>query len=191
MQCEKYLKFNLDAVVSSSGSCFELICHQWKNTVQQQTEKLFLEKFYLKTHQLIFKSNSRNTNSLVDPFTQVKWWQNSTQISSLGAQADLKMYKTSLQYWQIHKFAFENVIFLTIENKIYLWFSKTSLLGCVSKQVKLSATEKISNSSKDDFVKKSLPLSNKRKLSILLNLPFPSLSFSCVFSTLKCETLVL
>ena len=25
MQCEKYLKFNLDAVVLSSGSCFELM----------------------------------------------------------------------------------------------------------------------------------------------------------------------
>ena len=49
----------------------------------------------------------------------------------------------------------------------------------------------ISNFSKDDSVKKSLPLSIKRKLSILLNLPFPPVSFSGVFLTLKCETLVL
>ena len=46
----------------------------------------------------------------------------------------------------------------------------------------------ISNFSKDDFVKKGLPLSIKRKLSILLNFPFPPVSFSGVFFTLKCET---
>ena len=36
--------------------------NQWKNT-QQQTEKSFLQKFFLKTNKLILKkSNSRNTN---------------------------------------------------------------------------------------------------------------------------------
>ena len=53
----------------------------------------------------------------------------------------------------------------------------------------------ISNSLKDNknyFGKKSLPLSTKRKLSIVLIFPFPSdVSFSGVFLTLKCETLVL
>ena len=33
-----------------------------KEVTKQQTEKLFLEKFYLKTHELILKSNSPNTN---------------------------------------------------------------------------------------------------------------------------------
>ena len=51
----------------------------------------------------------------------------------------------------------------------------------------------ISNFSKDDFVKKSLPFSTKRKLSILLNFLFPSVCLSGVhvFWTFKCETLVL
>ena len=35
------------------------------------TDKLFLENLYLKTHQLIVKSNSRNTNWIVNPW-QVK-----------------------------------------------------------------------------------------------------------------------
>ena len=42
----------------------------------------------------------------------------------------------------------------------------------------------ISISSKDNFVKKSLP-------SIILNFLFPAVSFSGVFLTLKCGTLVL
>ena len=36
------------------------------------TDKLFLENLYLKTHLFILKSNSRNTNWIVNPFTQVK-----------------------------------------------------------------------------------------------------------------------
>ena len=35
------------------------------------TDKLFLENWHLKTHQLIVKSNSRNTNWIVNPW-QVK-----------------------------------------------------------------------------------------------------------------------
>ena len=41
--------------------------------------------------------------------------------------------------------------------------------------------------SKDDFVKKSLPLSTRRNLSILLSFPFPSVSFSGVSLTWKCK----
>ena len=47
----------------------------------------------------------------------------------------------------------------------------------------------ISNFSKDDSVKKSLPLSIKRKLSILLNLPFPPVSFSGVFLSYRMSCL--
>lgn len=43
---------------------------------------------------------------------------------------------------------------------------------------------------KDNFIKKSLPLSTWRKLSILLKFPFPSVCFSGVCFTLKYETLV-
>ena len=39
------------------------------------------------------------------------------------------------------------------------------------------------------FLKKSLPLSTKRKLCIFLNFPFPSVSFSGVFLTLQYKTL--
>ena len=51
----------------------------------------------------------------------------------------------------------------------------------------------ILSSSKDNFAKKNLPLSTKRKIpvSVLLNFSFPSVSFSGVFLTLKGETLVL
>ena len=56
---------------------------------------------------------------------------------------------------------------------MYLKILQNSLLGCIS------------SSLKDDFVKKSLPLSTNRKLSILLNFPFPSVSFSGVFFNLK------
>ena len=35
-------------------------------------ELKFLENFQSKTHKLILKSNSRNKNWIVDPFTQVK-----------------------------------------------------------------------------------------------------------------------
>ena len=49
----------------------------------------------------------------------------------------------------------------------------------------------ISNSSNDNFVKKSLLLSTRRKLSILLNFPFQSVSFSDVLLTRKCKTFVL
>ena len=34
--------------------------------------EIFIAKVYSKTHNFILKSNSRNTNWVVDPFTQVK-----------------------------------------------------------------------------------------------------------------------
>ena len=45
------------------------------------------------------------------------------------------------------------------------------------------------NSSKDNFTPKSFRFSTKRKLSILLNVLFPFVSFLCVLSILKCKTL--
>ena len=85
---------------------------------------------------------------------------------------------------------------MTIEYKMYLkilqkvaawWRFKTG-------QALRSAVMKIPcilNSSKNNFIKKSPPLSTWRKLSILLKFPLPSVCFSGVFLTLKCETLVL
>ena len=37
-----------------------------------ETDKLFLENFYSKTHKFTIKSNSRNTDWIVDLFPQVK-----------------------------------------------------------------------------------------------------------------------
>ena len=79
-----------------------------------------------------------------------------------------------MKYLQIHKFRFKTY-FCTwkffINFAAWLRFKTGQVLG--------SAAMKISNSSKDNFVKKSLPLSTKRKLSILLRWSFPS--YICVF----------
>ena len=45
------------------------------------TDGLFLETFYSKTHKLIFKSNSRNTDWIVDSFTQVKSAEHMTKFN--------------------------------------------------------------------------------------------------------------
>ena len=62
---------------------------------------------------------------LMDPFTQVKSAEHMAKIiqhkSNQGAQADLKMYKTSkIKYLLIHNSLFKNVIFLTKEYNLYL-----------------------------------------------------------------------
>ena len=77
----------------------------------------------------------------------------------------------------VYKFLFKNVILLTIENKMYLKFFKNfaAWLRFKTGQALRSAVKKIlwiSNSWKDNFVKKNLPLSTKRKLNILLNFPY-------------------
>ena len=64
------------------------------------------------------------------------------------------------------------------------WFKTSQVLRSAVWKTRL-------NSSKDNFIAKSFRLSTKRKLSILLNFLFPFVSFICVFSILKCKTLVL
>ena len=81
------------------------------------------------------------------------------------------MYKTSkMKYLQIHNFPFKNVTFLTIEYKIYLKIFKNFAASLRFKAGKVlrSAVKKISNFSNENFVKKSLSLSTKRKLCIVL-----------------------
>ena len=101
------------------------------------------------------------------------------------------MYKTSnIKYLLIHNSLFKNVIFLTKEYKMYLIIlQKLRCLIAFQNRPSAPMTDIfwISNSSKDNFVKKSLPLSNRRKLSIILNFSFPSASFSGVFLTWKCK----
>ena len=95
-----------------------------------------------------------------------------------------------MKHLKIHKFPFKNVIVLAIECKMYLKIQqKLRWLGCISKQTMGSVVKKTRlNSSKDNFLMKSFPLSTKRKLRTF---SFHFLSFNGVFLTLKCGTLVL
>ena len=110
-----------------------------ERTHNNRQRNYFSKNFYSKAHKLILKSNSRNTNLAVDPFTQVKsaehMAKNIQQISNQGVQVDLEMYKTSTikyRYSQIRYFLDYRVQNLP-ENS-----SKTSLLAVVSKQAKRS-----------------------------------------------------
>ena len=83
---------------------------------QNNRQKLFLEKIYSTTRNLIFNSNSRNTNWIVDPFTQKKISQahgkfNPKSISNLGAFCIFlltPMSKCVKHLWNIYKY----IIFL-------------------------------------------------------------------------------
>ena len=146
----------------------------WTDVIIKKTYREIISRklFNLKIHKLILKISSwirsRKCNRL-------STWQKlfKKRIPNQGAQADLVkcILKTSkMKYLQIHKFRFKNVFFYyrvqnVPENSVF-W----------SAAMKMSL---ISNSSKDNFVKKSLPLSSKRKLSILLSWSFPS--YICVF----------
>ena len=72
-------------------------------------------------------------------------------------------------------------------------FFKTSLLGCVSKQAKSSAMKKNLKFLEGQFCNEKPSFAHWKKnwLNILLNSPFPFVSFNGTFLTLKCETLVL
>ena len=123
----------------------------WANVINERTHNnrrrnYFSKNFYLKTPKLIPKSNSRNTNlahGSVQWASKIGWAHGknySTQISNQGAHADLKMNKTSeMKYLQIHKFPIwkSNFIDYRVQN-VPENSSKTSLLGCVSKQAKRS-----------------------------------------------------
>ena len=124
---------------------------------------------------------------------------NTKSVSNRGTFSNFSLapkktiYKTSMKHLKIHKFVFKNVIVLAIECKMYLEIQqKLHCLGCISKQTMRSVLKKTGlNFSKDDFLMKSFPYPTKRKLSILLNFPFPFFVFNGVFLTLKCRTLVL
>ena len=89
--------------------------------------------------------------------------------------------KSKMKYLQIHKFPFKKVIFLDIDQNILENSSKTWLLpGLVAFPNGPSAPiGRVENFAK------SLPLSTKRKLSILLDFPFPTAPFSGVFFNLE------
>ena len=97
-----------------------------------------------------------------------------------------------MKYLQIHKFPFKNVIFLAIDQNILENSSKTWLLpGLVAfpngPSAPIGRVENFANFKflEGQICNKSLPLSTKRKLSILLDFPFPTASFSGVFFNLE------
>ena len=111
----------------------------------------------------------------------------------IGAlKSDLTMYeKSKMKYLQIHKFPFKNVIFLAIDQNILENSSKTWLLpGLVAfpngSSAPIGRVENFANFKflEGQICNKSLPLSTKRKLTILLD-PFPTASFSGVFFNLE------
>ena len=57
---------------------------------QNSSQRNYLSKICSKTHNFILKSNSRNTNWMVDHFTQVK----AAQDIKCQCQNRLKSYKT-------------------------------------------------------------------------------------------------
>ena len=85
-----------------------------------------------------------------------------------------------MKYLEIHKFPFKNIIFLTIEYKMYLKILQKlrCLVGFQNRQIApIGRGKNLVNFEFLNLVKKSLLLSTKRKLSILLNFLFPSVSF--------------
>ena len=110
-----------------------------ERTHNNRQSNYFSKNFYSKAHKFIIKSSSRNTNlaggSVHELVKSAEHSKNryTTQISNQGAQADLKMYKTSkIKYSQIRHFLDYRVQNLP-ENS-----SKTSLLGVISKRAKHS-----------------------------------------------------
>ena len=93
----------------------------------------------------------------------------------------------------MHKFPFKNVIVLAIDCKMYLKIQqKLHCLGCISKQTMRSVVKKTRlNSSKDDILDEKLPFLHKKKAEHSFELSLSIFSFSGVFLTLKCRTLVL
>ena len=89
------------------------------------------------------------------------------------------VWYTLLQYCKVYDHA----------NKSYCWWCFCCCYMMVCGMLPVMKISWISNSSKYNFIKKSLPLSTKRKLCIFLNFPFPSVSFSVVFLTLQYKTL--
>ena len=66
------------------------------NIVDERTEnnkqKLFLENFYSKTLKFTIKSNSRNTDWIVDLFPQVKSAEHMAKLISVSDRAHFPIY---------------------------------------------------------------------------------------------------
>ena len=94
--------------------------------------------------------------------------------------------KLKMKYLEIHKFTFKNIIFLTIEYKMCLKILQKlrCLVGFQNREsAPIGRGKNLVNFEflKGNLVKKSLPLSTKRKLSILLSFLFPVCLFVVCF----------
>ena len=69
----------LESALRYRRSCFQLML--WMNK-QKTIKKLFLENFYSKTNTFTIKSNSRNTDWIVDLFPQVKSAEHMAKINT-------------------------------------------------------------------------------------------------------------
>ena len=104
------------------------------NVMNKQTENnkhtnCFLNVFYSKTHKFTVKSNSSNTDWIVDSYPQVKSAEHVAKIdtkimSQIGHISQFflknpsKMYKTSMKHLEVHKYPFNNELSLRIMCKM-------------------------------------------------------------------------
>ena len=115
------------------------------NVMNKQTENnkqtnCYLKVFYSKTHKFTDKSNSSNTDCIVDTYPRVKLAEHVAKIdtkimSQIGHISQFflknrsKMYKTSMKHLLVHKYPFNNVLCLRIMCKMYVYL-KNLYYGC-------------------------------------------------------------
>ena len=162
----------------------------WMNE-QWQINTLISLKFLFKTHNLILESNSPITNWIVHLFTQVK---SAEQMTFCGYSFtpmskyrkrpwNLSKYKNSLLKRTYLDHGMQNAPQVSSETLLHqLVQNKPSTL--------IWREENTVEFLERQFHSKKLLFVHKRKLSILLNFLFPFVYFICVFSILKCKTLV-
>ena len=145
----------------------------------------FLKIFNIQKPVSILQSNWRNTNWIVAPVTQVKSGEHFAKLNT-------KAILNRAHFVVLLSRRCQNVLngYETIIN------TNNSLLKTFLKYYSLSwlyfkTSQALRLKENDNSVTKSFRLSTKRKLSILFNFLFPVASFNNVFSTLKCNSLVL
>ena len=126
----------------------------------------------------MLKSNSRNTNWIVDPFTHGKIDTKSISIRGVFCNFSLTpMSKWIKRLWIIYKYISSLFKINFNDNKVRdVPENRLQKLRCpvVAFQNKPSPAGKKTRltSSKDNIAPQSFPLSTKRKVRILLNFPF-------------------
>ena len=123
----------------------------------------------------------------MDPFRQVKSVEHMAKIIQHKSQIRALKLKLKMKYLEIrHKFTFKNIIFLTIEYKMCLKILQKlrCLVGFQNRQSSpIGRGKNLVNFEflKGNLVKKSLPLSTKRKTEHSFELSLSCVSFRGVF----------